>query len=94
MILLCAFPLRLSPNNGIVSSGHTNFYGGGVVMGGDGKGGGGKGRVWEWEVISRGRGGDVHSFYHVRASATTDIARVPPSMASNINISTYPSSLI
>ena len=52
-ILLCSFPLRLRPNNGIASSGDTNFYGGGVDMGGDGKGGGGKGRVWEWEGINR-----------------------------------------
>ena len=77
-ILLCAFPLRLSPNNGIVSSGHTNFYGGGVDMGGDAMGGGGKRRVCEMERISKGMGGDVHSFYHVRASATTNIAIVLP----------------
>ena len=37
-ILLCAFTLSLSPVNGVVSFGHTNFYGGGVRMGGDGRG--------------------------------------------------------
>ena len=64
-------------------------------MGGDGKGGVVNGRVWEWVGISKGKGGGfIHNFFIGRANATTNIARIPPSMVSNINFSTYTNSLI